>query len=101
MHDSLVNHLDNRDPQMLLCLHEEHAVSVAVLGDGDTRMGISALWTVARHEVPMLASTSNNRSCVNTEIHQEKVGIMRGRPVGKKAQGQAIAEPALDFAGQA
>ncbi len=29
LHDSLVNHLGNRDPQMLLCLHEEHAVSIA------------------------------------------------------------------------
>lgn len=29
LHDSLVNHLGNTDPQMLLCLHEEHAVAIA------------------------------------------------------------------------
>lgn len=29
LHDSLVNHLGNRDPQILLCLHEEHAVAIA------------------------------------------------------------------------
>lgn len=29
LHDSLVNHLGNRDPRMLLCLHEEHAVAIA------------------------------------------------------------------------
>lgn len=29
LHDSLVNHLGNRAPQMLLCLHEEHAVAIA------------------------------------------------------------------------
>src|SRR5260370_7934819 len=29
LHDSLVNLLANRDPQMLLCLHEEHAVAMA------------------------------------------------------------------------
>src|SRR5258708_14509235 len=29
LHDSLVNLLGNRDPQMLLCLHEEHAVATA------------------------------------------------------------------------
>ena len=29
LHDSLVNHLGNRDPQMLLALHEEHAVAIA------------------------------------------------------------------------
>jgi thiamine pyrophosphate-dependent acetolactate synthase large subunit-like protein len=29
LHDSLVNHLGNRDPRMLLCLHENAAVSIA------------------------------------------------------------------------
>ena len=29
LHDSLVNHIGNADPQMLLCLHEEHAVAIA------------------------------------------------------------------------
>ncbi|MEQ9240445.1 thiamine pyrophosphate-binding protein [Roseovarius indicus] len=29
LHDSLVNHLGNTDPTMLLCLHEEHAVAIA------------------------------------------------------------------------
>ena len=29
LHDSLVNHLGNDAPQMLLCLHEEHAVAIA------------------------------------------------------------------------
>ena len=29
LHDSLVNYLGNRDPQMLVCLHEEHAVGIA------------------------------------------------------------------------
>ncbi len=29
LHDSLVNHLGNVNPQMILCLHEEHAVSIA------------------------------------------------------------------------
>jgi thiamine pyrophosphate-dependent acetolactate synthase large subunit-like protein len=29
LHDSLVNHLGNDRPQMLVCLHEEHAIGVA------------------------------------------------------------------------
>jgi thiamine pyrophosphate-dependent acetolactate synthase large subunit-like protein len=29
LHDSLVNHLGNRTPEMLICLHEEHAVAIA------------------------------------------------------------------------
>jgi thiamine pyrophosphate-dependent acetolactate synthase large subunit-like protein len=29
LHDSLVNHLGNERPGMLLCLHEDHAVAIA------------------------------------------------------------------------
>lgn len=29
LHDSLVNHLGDSDPSMLMCLHEEHAVALA------------------------------------------------------------------------
>ncbi|MET0652406.1 MAG: thiamine pyrophosphate-binding protein, partial [Hyphomicrobiaceae bacterium] len=29
LHDSLVNHLGNEHPQLLLCLHEEAAVAIA------------------------------------------------------------------------
>ena len=29
LHDSFVNYLGNRTPQMILCLHDEHAVSIA------------------------------------------------------------------------
>ena len=29
LHDSLVNYLGNRDPQMLLCLNEDHVLSIA------------------------------------------------------------------------
>lgn len=29
LHDSLVNHLGNRTPEMIMCLHEEHAVAIA------------------------------------------------------------------------
>ena len=28
-HDSIVNYLGNTDPQMLLCLHEDHVVHIA------------------------------------------------------------------------
>ena len=28
-HDSLVNHLGNKDPGIILCMHEDHSVSIA------------------------------------------------------------------------
>ena len=29
LHDSLVNHLGNVDPGIILCLHEDHAIGIA------------------------------------------------------------------------
>ncbi len=206
LHDSLVNHLGNRDPRMLLCLHEEHAVAiargwakitgqpmaaalhsnvglmhgamaqparsggaltvaglaaglrdvvagqptclirsplswsgafwpvndplgmlgydggggigsgpgmivgaalalrgtgrlpVAVIGDGDFLMGCTAFWTAARYGIPLLALIANNQSFFNDEVHQERVGNMRGRNPANKWIGQYIGEPDIDLA---
>ncbi len=81
-----------------LALEGSGRIPVGVLGDGDTMMGISALWTAARYGIPLLAVVCNNRSYFNDEVHQEKVARMRGRPVANKSVGQAIAEPDIDFA---
>lgn len=81
-----------------LALQGSDRIPVAVLGDGDTMMGVSALWTAARYRVPMLAIVCNNRSFYNDEIHQEKVAVARNRPVENKWIGQAITGPDLDFA---
>lgn len=77
---------------------EDPRICVGVLGDGDTMMGISALWTAARYDIPCLIVVANNRSYFNDEVHQEKIALTRGRPVENKAVGQAIADPDLDFA---
>ena len=71
---------------------------VAVLGDGDTLMGLTALWTAARYRIPLLVIVSNNRSYFNDEVHQEKVARERSRPVENKWIGQAIRDPDPDFA---
>ena len=42
-HDSLVNYLGNEDPQMLLCLHEDHAVSIA---HGYSKVGDEMMGTI-------------------------------------------------------
>ncbi|MCW2307544.1 thiamine pyrophosphate-binding protein [Rhodobium gokarnense] len=84
-----------------LALQDSGRLPVAVLGDGDTMMGISALWTAARYEIPMLAVVCNNRSYFNDEVHQEKVAKARNRPVENKWVGQAITGPDLDFAAMA
>jgi thiamine pyrophosphate-dependent acetolactate synthase large subunit-like protein len=71
---------------------------VAVLGDGDFLMGVTALWTAVRNEIPLLIVVANNRSFFNDELHQERVARMRGRPVENRWIGQAIRGPDIDLA---
>jgi thiamine pyrophosphate-dependent acetolactate synthase large subunit-like protein len=71
---------------------------VAILGDGDTLMGLTALWTAARYRIPLLVLVSNNTSFFNDEIHQERVARERGRPVENRWIGQAIRDPEPDLA---
>jgi acetolactate synthase I/II/III large subunit len=81
-----------------LALRDRGRLPVAILGDGDTMMGISALWTAAHYRIPMLLIVGNNRSYFNDEVHQEKVAVQRGRPVANKAIGQAMTDPDINFA---
>jgi thiamine pyrophosphate-dependent acetolactate synthase large subunit-like protein len=71
---------------------------VAVLGDGDFLMGVTALWTAVRNRVPLLVVVANNRSFFNDELHQERVALQRGRPPENRWIGQAIRDPDIDLA---
>ncbi|WP_036181114.1 thiamine pyrophosphate-binding protein [Palleronia rufa] len=81
-----------------LALNGSGRLPLAVLGDGDFVMGATAIWTAARHDVPLLIVVANNRSYFNDEVHQERVARDRGRPVANKHVGQAIADPDIDIA---
>jgi thiamine pyrophosphate-dependent acetolactate synthase large subunit-like protein len=71
---------------------------VAVLGDGDFLMGVTALWTAVRNDIPLLIVVANNRSFFNDELHQERVARQRNRPVENRWIGQAIRDPDIDLA---
>ena len=71
---------------------------VAVLGDGDFLMGLTALWTAVRNSIPLLVVVANNRSFFNDELHQERVARDRGRPVENRWIGQSIRDPDIDLA---
>ena len=71
---------------------------VAVLGDGDFLMGVTALWTAVRNDIPLLIVVANNLSFFNDELHQERVARQRGRPVENRWIGQAITGPEIDLA---
>jgi thiamine pyrophosphate-dependent acetolactate synthase large subunit-like protein len=81
-----------------LALRDGDRLPVAVLGDGDFLMGVTALWTAVRNSIPLLIVLANNRSFFNDELHQERVARDRGRPIENRWIGQSIREPDIDLA---
>jgi thiamine pyrophosphate-dependent acetolactate synthase large subunit-like protein len=84
-----------------LALKDDERLSVAVCGDGDFLMGVTALWTAAHYRIPLLIVVANNRSFFNDELHQERVARMRERPVENRWIGQRMADPEIDLAAMA
>jgi thiamine pyrophosphate-dependent acetolactate synthase large subunit-like protein len=81
-----------------LALRDSGRLPVAVVGDGDYLMGLTALWTGVHYRVPLLIIVANNQSFFNDELHQERVARMRGRPVENRWVGLRMSEPAMDLA---
>src|SRR5215470_4439191 len=81
-----------------LALRGGDRLPVAVLGDGDYLMGLTALWTGVHYRVPALIIVANNESFFNDELHQERVARMRGRPVENRWIGMRMSDPAMDLA---
>ena len=81
-----------------LALKGSGRLVVATLGDGDTLMGITALWTAAKYRLPVLFVIGNNRSYFNDELHQESVAVRRGRNPANAWVGQRLDEPAPNIA---
>jgi thiamine pyrophosphate-dependent acetolactate synthase large subunit-like protein len=84
-----------------LALKGSGRLPVAVCGDGDFLMGVTALWTAAHYKIPLLMVIANNLSFFNDELHQERVARMRNRPVENRWIGQRIADPDIDLASMA
>jgi thiamine pyrophosphate-dependent acetolactate synthase large subunit-like protein len=71
---------------------------VAVLGDGDYLMGLTALWTAVHYRIPLLVIVANNESFFNDELHQERIARIRGRPVENRSVGLRMSDPPNDLA---
>ncbi len=84
-----------------LALKGSGRLPIAVCGDGDFLMGVTALWTAAHYKIPLLIVIANNCSFFNDELHQERVARIRGRPVENRWVGQKISEPDIDLAAMA
>ena len=84
-----------------LALKGSGRLPVAICGDGDYLMGVTALWTATHYRIPLLMVIANNRSFFNDELHQERVARMRHRPVENRWIGQRISDPDIDLAAMA
>ena len=84
-----------------LALKGSGRLPIAICGDGDYLMGVTAIWTAAHYRIPILFVIANNSSFYNDEVHQERVARMRSRPVENKWIGQRISDPDPDLAGLA
>ena len=81
-----------------LALKGTNRIVAAVLGDGDFLMGVTAIWTAVRYDMPCLMIISNNRGYYNDEVHQSNVAKTRSRPMENKWIGQRIIGPDVDLA---
>ena len=84
-----------------LALKGSGRVALAIIGDGDFLMGVTAVWTAVHYRLPCLFVVANNRSFYNDERHQERMANARGRPVANKWIGQRIDDPDIDVAAMA
>jgi thiamine pyrophosphate-dependent acetolactate synthase large subunit-like protein len=81
-----------------LALKGSGRLPIAICGDGDFLMGVTAIWTAVHYKIPLLFVLANNRSFYNDELHQERMARMRNRPVENKWIGQRMADPEVDLA---
>ncbi len=80
-----------------LALRGSGRLPVAVFGDGDYLMGVSALWTAARHRIPLLLIIANNSGYYIDEQHQATTSLARQRPTETAFIGQRISDPEVDI----
>jgi thiamine pyrophosphate-dependent acetolactate synthase large subunit-like protein len=81
-----------------LALKGSGKLAVAIQSDGDMLMTSSALWTAAKHRIPLLMVMHNNQSYYNSEEHGIEVAKFRNRPVENAPIGTHVDDPAVDFA---
>jgi acetolactate synthase I/II/III large subunit len=84
-----------------LAHRDEKRLVVDMQPDGDLMFDAGALWTVAKHRIPMLVVMYNNRSYYNDWEHQIRMAMLRGTPVERAHIGMDLEGPAPDFAAMA
>ncbi|MGH2441725.1 MAG: thiamine pyrophosphate-binding protein [Chloroflexota bacterium] len=80
---------------------QDGTIVVDIHGDGDLLYTPSALWTLAKYELPVLVVMNNNRAYGNSLNHAIQIGRLRGRPGETAEIGNTITGPQIDFGGLA
>jgi acetolactate synthase-1/2/3 large subunit len=73
-------------------------VVVAIQPDGDLMYDAGALWTAAKHRIPVLIVMFNNRAYYNDWHHQIRMAKARGTDLARAHIGMDLSDPAPDFA---
>ncbi|MSP89834.1 MAG: thiamine pyrophosphate-binding protein [Alphaproteobacteria bacterium] len=81
-----------------LALRGSGRLPVAIVGDGDYVMGVTAIWTAVHYGIPVLIIVANNQSYFNDELHQERVARARQRPVENRWVGLRMNDPPINMA---
>jgi acetolactate synthase-1/2/3 large subunit len=73
-------------------------ISVSIQPDGDLMVAPGALWTAARHQIPLLIVMQNNRAYHQEVMWFEREALSRGRGVELTQTGFGLGNPNIDFA---
>jgi len=77
-------------------------LAVAIVGDGDSMYAPGALWTAARHQIPLLAIVHNNRGYHQEVMHVQRLSNRRNRVANNGRDfgpvGTRIENPNIDYA---
>ena len=84
-----------------LAHRDQKRLVVDMQPDGDLMYDAGALWTVAKHRIPMLVVMYNNRAYYNDWEHQIRMAKLRGTPLERAYIGMDMDDPAPDFAAMA
>jgi thiamine pyrophosphate-dependent acetolactate synthase large subunit-like protein len=84
-----------------LAHREDDTLVIDVQSDGDALYTPGALWTAARHRLPLLIVMDNNRAYKNSAEHAARIAWIRSRPPRNARVGTALDDPPVDFAGLA
>jgi thiamine pyrophosphate-dependent acetolactate synthase large subunit-like protein len=81
-----------------LALRGSGRLPVAILGDGDYLMGLTAIWSAVHYRVPLLVVVANNHSFFNDELHQQRTARVRGRAEENRWIGMRLGDPEPNLA---